>query len=315
MKGTIFEIERWSLSDGPGTRTVVFLKGCPLKCLWCSNPESQSARPQIGIFTAKCIECRKCEDACPEGTARPALQGGFAPESPCTVCGECVDACPARSRRWMGEEKTAAEIVDIIQKDMVFYRKSAGGVTFSGGEPLAQPEFLNQIIQGCRKIGIHTAVESCGAFNWKNAEETVSLLDFVMFDIKHMDPERHRALTGSSNKIILDNARRISATGVPMLIRIPVIPALNDSDANIAATIEFVKASLPSAVGIEPLPYHKLGLTKYAALGKEYTLNDLPELAPDTMDKIRTMIASKGVACITSDTDLTVEPACKAVNL
>ena len=304
MKGIVFEIERWSLSDGPGTRTVVFLKGCPLTCLWCSNPESQSARPQIGIFTSKCIECGKCRDACFQGAALEATQGGFARERICSTCGDCVDACPSRARRWMGQEMETEDVLAVIRKDMVFYRRSMGGVTFSGGEPLRQSEFLKELVKGCRKTGIHTAVETCGAFDWETAKETVSLLDFVMFDLKHMDPEIHKTLTGKTNKRILENAQQISKLGIPMLIRIPVIPSLNDSEENITATADFVRDALPSALGIEPLPYHQLGLTKYAALGKAYLLYQVQNPDDALMEQVRNLIVSRGVTCVTTDTDL-----------
>ena len=303
MKGVVFEIERWSISDGPGTRTVVFLKGCPLRCQWCSNPESQSAVPQIGIFTAKCIQCNHCQDACERGVAIPAKEGGFIADGACTMCGSCVEVCPTKSRRWMGEEMSPEAVLDKIKKDMVFYRKSFGGVTFSGGEPLTQPKFLKKIIQGCQRVGIRTAIETCGAFNWKAAESTIGLIDFVMFDIKHMDSHRHREFTGSGNESILENAKRISALGIPMMVRIPVIPTVNDSFDNIRATAQFVRDHLPSATGIEALPYHKLGLTKYAALGLNYPLHDID--TPDTlqMETIRDIITSSGVKVITVDTD------------
>lgn len=302
MQGVVFEIERWSLSDGPGTRTVVFLKGCPLRCQWCSNPESQTPKAQIGIFTSKCIECKKCTEACDLNIARPAKDGGFSGEGVCIACGDCVEACSFQSRRWMGELMESSEVLKNISRDMVFYRKSGGGVTFSGGEPLVQATFLKELLEGCQRLGIHTAVETCGIFNWESAEETISLLDFVIIDIKHMDAGRHAELTGSSNQIILENAKRIAMLGTPMLVRIPVIPAINDDPENIRTTAEFVRENLPSAIGIEALPYHQLGLTKYAALGMEYTLHHVTPPNDAQMKTVQDIITTAGVLCVTADT-------------
>lgn len=303
MDGVIFETERWSLSDGPGTRTVVFLKGCSLHCQWCANPESQEFQPQIGIFTRKCIECLQCEEACSGNSAKAAVHGGFAEDSACSACGDCIEACPSRSRRWMGESRSAEDIVRIIKKDSIFYRKSGGGVTFSGGEPFLQPDFLYEVLAGCKAVGIHTAIETCGMFQFQSAQKCLELLDFILFDIKHMNEEAHRMLTGASNTIILENAKRLSDSGLPMVIRIPIIPALNDSEENIRATAAFVRDNLPSALGIEPLPYHRLGLTKYAALGMEYKLQNIQVPDEKDMKSIQKLIIEESVPCVGRDTN------------
>ena len=208
MKNIVIEIQRWSMSDGPCTRTVVFLKGCPLHCHWCSNPESQDRLRQIGIFPSRCVECYACARECPEGVAIPAKKGAFS-NANCTQCGKCIKACHSKARTWMGKEMSADQVIQLIKKDMVFYRKSFGGVTFSGGEPLTQPVFLKEIIEGCQKLGIHTVIETCGFFSWESAEDTVKLIDYVLFDIKHMDDKKHKELTSVSNKIVLENAKNI----------------------------------------------------------------------------------------------------------
>lgn len=301
VTGGVFEIERWSLADGPGTRTVVFLQGCPLRCAWCANPESQSPKPQMGIFPAKCVTCDKCVEACPRDVARPGIQGGFSGEVSCIGCGACIEVCPSRCRRWMGEAMTAEAVLDTLKKDMIFYRKSGGGVTFSGGEPFNQPRFLGGILAGCNRLGIHTAVETCGCFDWEGCREIIDRVDFVMFDLKHMDTARHRELTGVGNELILDNVRRLSELDVPLLIRIPVIPGLNDDEENIVATARFVKEELPSAVGLELLPYHNLGATKYAALGIQYQLNHIKSPTDEQMARLKELVRESGLPLITPD--------------
>lgn len=302
VTGNIIEIQRWSVSDGPGSRTVVFLKGCPLHCPWCANPESQDNARQIGIFSSRCVLCGACERDCKENTAIPAQQGAFRDDR-CTACGTCIDSCHADARTWMGEKVTVGEIMETLLKDMIFYRKSGGGVTFSGGEPLTQPGFLSLLLSQCQQVGIHTAVETCGYFSWKSCEETVRMLDFIMFDIKHMDDRTHKRITGVSNTTILENIKRIGMLEIPLVVRIPVIPTLNDSPANILATAHFVREHLPHAIGIEALPYHRLGTNKYAALGMEYTLSHLEPPHQTKMEQLRTLISNAGVPSITPDND------------
>lgn len=301
MKGTVIEIQRWSVSDGPGARTIVFLKGCPLHCPWCANPESQAPAAQIGIYKSRCVSCGACARECPEDIAVPAKDGAFAGQG-CTGCGTCIDFCHADARSWMGETLSVGQIMDILKKDRVFYRNSFGGVTFSGGEPLTQPGFLKELIMSCQDLGIHTAVETCGHFSWDKAAHAVKELDFILFDLKHMDPAVHKRLTGVTNGVILKNAENCSALDIPMVIRIPVIPTINDDDENIRATACFVRDHLPGVRGIEILPYHKLGLVKYAALGIDYTLDYIPSPGHDLMTRLKEIIAGEGVPCITEDT-------------
>lgn len=288
------------MSDGPGTRTVVFLKGCPLRCPWCANPESQDRMPQIGIFLSRCVECHACARVCPEEVAVPAKNGAFS-ENLCTQCGKCVEACHSNARTWMGEEMSADQVVGLIKKDMVFYRKSYGGVTFSGGEPLMQPVFLNQMIEKCRNLGVHTAIETCGYFDWESVKNIIVQADFVLFDIKHMDDKRHKELTGVSHRRILENAEKIARLDIPMVIRIPIIPSINDGEDNIKATARYVREHLPGAVGIEILPYHPLGLSKYDALGQPYKLHHIKPPDDDHMQKLRKLISAERVFCITED--------------
>jgi pyruvate formate lyase activating enzyme len=199
-------------------------------------------------------------------------------------------------------------LVQIIKKDMVFYRKSSGGVTFSGGEPLAQTEFLKTVIEGCQELGIHTAIETCGFFSWESVEDTVKLADFILFDIKHMDDETHKKITGVGNRRILENAKKIAQLDIPMVIRIPVIPTINDSKENIRATARFVRDHLPGISGIEMLPYHKLGLSKYAALGLDYQLHHINPPDDAHMEELQDLVTAEGVSCITADSSYDPPP-------
>ncbi len=307
MKNIVIEIQRWSVSDGPGTRTVVFLKGCPLHCPWCANPESQDRLPQIGIFPSRCVACHACERECPEGVAIPAKDGAYS-DGACIQCGECIKVCHSDARDWLGEEMSATELMQVIKRDMVFYRKSSGGVTFSGGEPLTQPDFLKAVIEECQKLGIHTAIETCGFFRWGSVEDTVRRADFFLFDIKHMDAKKHKEITGVSNKSILENAKKIAQLDIPMVIRIPVIPSINDSQENIMATAKFARDKLPGVLGIELLPYHRLGLSKYDALGLDYQLPHIQPPDDDTMEMLRDLITAEGVSCITADSGYAPQP-------
>jgi pyruvate formate lyase activating enzyme len=302
MQNIVIEIQRWSISDGPGTRTVVFLKGCPLHCSWCANPESQNPLPQMGLFSNRCVECNACARECPEGIASPVKERTLFNDN-CIQCGRCIAVCHSNARTWLGEEMSASRVMETVKKDMVFYRKSSGGVTFSGGEPLLHPSFLKEMIEGCQQLGIHTAIETCGFFDWVSAESTISQVDFIMFDIKHMDDDRHKQLTGVSNRRILENAEKTGRLDTPMVIRIPVIPSLNDDKENIRATARFVRRHISNAVGIEILPYHPLGLLKYEALGLDYPLHHIVPPDEAHMDALQALITAEGVLCITADSD------------
>lgn len=284
-EGVIFEIQRWSGNDGPGIRTVIFFKGCPLRCIWCCNPESWSPVPQVAFFEERCQGCGQCQEACPQSIARPGCDDDHQAASGCTACGRCVEACPSGAREMIGKRMPLAEALSVVERDRVFYRQSGGGVTFSGGEALAQAGFLNELVERCWSGGLPMALETCGHFPWAGSEDILARMDLIFLDIKHMDPLIHRRLTGVDNQVILQNAIRIARARMPLVIRFPLIPTINDDVANITATAAFVSENLDGVLGVEVLPYHTLGKGKYKPIGLQYQLDHL--VPPDAADIAR----------------------------
>lgn len=275
--GVIFDIERHALHDGPGIRTLVFLKGCTLRCRWCSNPEGQSIRPEVLFYDQRCTGCGRCVDACPHGAIIPGGPHPRTDRSRCTGCGSCVAVCPVSARVLAGKTLRADQVLDIVLKDEVFYRHSAGGITVSGGEPLAQLQFLHDLLSGCKEYGIHTAVETAGHVSWETFERILPVTDLFLYDLKHMDEEKHLGSTGASNRQILQNLAKLASRGVEIIVRVPVVPQYNFSLAELEAIFTFVR-SLSSIRELHLLPYHSLGASKYRALDREYGLTrDQPE--------------------------------------
>lgn len=278
MLGTVFDIQRYSIHDGPGIRTVVFLKGCPLRCLWCCNPESQAPQPELEFRESLCRGSAACLAACPTpGAIRLDAPGpGRIDRSLCTACGVCVAACPQGALRLVGQERSVADVMAEILKDAAYYRRSGGGLTLSGGEPLAQPAFARTLLAACHERNIHTALETTGCVSWPILEAVLSVTDLFLFDLKHMSSAEHRRLTGAPNERILDNARRLAATGAPMIVRVPLVPGLNTDVANLYATATFAAALRPQEVHV--MPFHQFGRDKYARLGRRYGLEGLAGL-------------------------------------
>ena len=265
--GRVFNIQRCSVHDGPGVRTTAFLKGCPLSCSWCHNPEGIDEAPAMMISADRCLACGECVEACPveEGGAAPARERWN--RRRCTRCGACVEACPADARELAGREYGVEELVDALERDRVFFDTSGGGVTFSGGEPLAQAGFLTDCLRECRQRGLHTAVDTCGFAPKNRLLGVAKIADLVLYDLKHMDPVRHHAHTGADNRAILDNLRALSKDGVDIWVRIPLIPGFNDDPANIEATGAFL-AGLPRPHRVFVLPYHGIADGKRARMGQ-----------------------------------------------
>lgn len=266
--GFVFDIMRFSTRDGPGIRTTVFLKGCPLACLWCHNPESQSTAAELLLRPNLCIACGACAVVCPAGAIR--MQGGspLTDRSLCRVCGACVEACTADARSLVGHSMGVDEVLNEVLRDRVVYGESGGGVTFSGGEPLMQPGFLLALLQASRACGLHTTVDTSGCASWDVLDAIRSHVDLFLYDIKTTDSQAHLHFTGMANDGILANLRCLSAGGHSIVVRVPLVPGCNDDPASLEGIGQFT-ASLPGLLYIELLPYHTGGNEKYHRLGHQ----------------------------------------------
>lgn len=293
--GLVFNIQKYSVQDGPGIRTTVFLKGCPLCCAWCHNPEGIAPGRQIVVVESRCIACGECREACPfaesiGGDGVLSTRGDA-----CTLCEECVDACPTGARQVVGKEMGVEDILDAVLRDRVFYEESGGGVTFSGGEPLMQPEFLRAALEACRAQGIHTAVDTCGFARADLLLGIAPLTDLFLFDLKFIDNTKHRHYCGVSNVSILENLRRLSQVHENLWLRVPVIPGVNDSDADLDAVAHFA-LSIPRVRQINLLPYHKTGLQKFRRLGETYELEDVQPPSAESMHRAINKFRALGLA-------------------
>lgn len=294
LKALIFNIQRYSTQDGPGIRTTVFFQGCPLRCLWCSNPESQLHKPQMLYFSNTCVKCYSCVKACPTGANQKEDDGSiWVDRSICTGCGACVEACLANARSVSGKWMTVNEVFDIVNKDSLYYSNSGGGITLGGGECTSQPEFVMELLNRCYDRAIHTCIDTCGYAPWNVLAEILKKVELVLLDIKHLDSGKHKELTGVGNELILDNAAKMKEMGKKIIIRVPLIPGYNDDEKNIKATGRFMK--LWGLDRVDILPYHRLGASKYHALGQEYPLEDLPALKKEEVQRTVKILESFGL--------------------
>lgn len=289
---TIFNIQKMSIHDGPGIRTTVFFKGCPLRCIWCSNPESQRAGKEIACFPMRCVDCGYCSTVCPKGIIEKQSPYKITNREECNLCEVCVRECCTNAKKSVGEEYTVDALLSEIMKDKSFYDSSSGGVTFSGGEPLMQHTFLLDILKACKANGVHTAIETTGYTKKEVLADIVANLDLIFMDVKHMNSDEHRKLTGVSNERILENLAFIAEHHENIIVRIPVIPGLNNSDENISATADFVASH--NIKKLELLPYHNLGEVKYEQLGMKYALSDLGSPSDSEMEHL-VKVAEKAI--------------------
>ncbi|MBQ4649770.1 MAG: glycyl-radical enzyme activating protein [Firmicutes bacterium] len=279
----IFNIQKCSIHDGNGLRTLVFFKGCPLRCPWCANPESQSYTADIGEYPNKCIGCGLCRDRCPQNAI--AADGHINRQFCLEECKNCTDICYAEAKRNIGKDYTIEELYKEIKKDKIFYDIKGGGVTFSGGEPLTHGKYLKEIAEVCQKNRINVCIESCGYSKFEEFKDALPFIDEMFMDIKLIDSQKHKEIIGAGNELILENIRKISEYGIPITIRTPVVPGYTDEPENIAGIAEFI-STLPTVKEYELLAYHNLGESKYAALGKEYLLKGVKPPSDEDMIKL-----------------------------
>jgi len=283
-RGLVFDLRKYSVHDGPGIRTTVFLKGCPLSCWWCHNPESQSAKPEMTLRSARCIGCMSCVEACPTG-ALTIDQGRFSfSEADCNWCGLCADACPADAREVLGRWMSVDQVLAKVERDVPFYDESGGGVTLSGGEPLMQPAFTRAVLQACRQRDIHTALDTAGYARWETLDSIRPHVNLFLFDLKLMDDTLHRKYTGVPNRLILDNLHRLRESGARVILRTPIVPGITDGDDNLRGI-----AQTAQQLGIERidiLPYHHSAAAKYERLQRSYALPDVRPPSDERMQQL-----------------------------
>ena len=311
-RGLVFDIQRYSLHDGPGIRTMVFLQGCPLACLWCHSPESQSVSGHIAYLPLLCIggeDCGECLEVCKHSALKKGpkkfsrfikkeIQVVELNRENCTQCGACAQVCFPKALYFTAKERSLEEVLSVIEKDRNFYDKSEGGVTLSGGEPMVQREFTEAILKECKRRGIHTALDTSGCVEWSGYEKVLPYVDLVLYDLKVVDEEKSKDLIGFSSKMILNNLRKISTMNIPIQVRFAVIPGLNDDEQNISSVVNICKELGTALTKVQILPYHKLGMSKYERIGLEYKLPSIEPPNNETIEVIRQKFEKLGLVAV-----------------
>ena len=293
MQGIVFDIQRFSIHDGPGIRTTVFLKGCRLRCQWCQNPEGLGTQSELVWWGGKCIRCGKCIPACPEGALSLGADGIAINRRACVLCGACVDVCPEEALTIVGREMSVAEVAGLVERDRIFYETSGGGVTLSGGDPTVQAEFSGALLKECRARGINTAVETGMFCDWQALELMLPHTDLFLLDLKIMDPVDHRRFTGQDNTLIKQNFERLCREGVRRIARIALIPDITATESNVRAIAQYV-LSVDRTVPIELLNFNPLCKSKYEKLGREYPLSSVKMISDEQMDSFRRIVRDTG---------------------
>lgn len=292
--GRVFDVKRYAIHDGPGIRTTVFLKGCPLRCWWCHNPEGQQSQFELIYRRARCIECHACADACPRKALTFEATSLSVDRGKCDLCGSCVRSCPSGAVSIVGKLVSVEEIMEEIERDRPFYEESGGGVTVSGGEPFFQPKFLNELLNECKMKGVSAAVSTCGFFSTGVLDGVRDWVDLFLFDLKLMDESEHRKFTGVSNKPILRNVKTLAGKGRRLVVTFPVIPGINDDDRNIREMGEFL-SNYKAVENVTLLPYHRGGIEKYRSLWRSYRLQEIEPPAHSEMNRIRGTLEKYGL--------------------
>jgi pyruvate formate lyase activating enzyme len=294
--GVVFNIQRFSIQDGPGIRTTVFLKGCSLRCGWCSNPESLRPHPEIITRDIKCIRCFKCVEACSRQAITVVENTRAIQWEECDYCMQCAEVCPSGAIEAVGRHMTVAEVLDTVVRDASYYRRTGGGMTLSGGEPLVQWQFALSLLQEAKSRGLHTALDTTGDKDWEILEEILNFTDLVLYDVKHPHSARHREATGGPNERILENLRKtVAKPGLKVWVRHPLIPQFNDSEEELEELCQLVLTLKPPVEKVSLLPYHDFAKSKYAATGKAYPWKEISTISDEQVAEFKKLVESHGI--------------------